>query len=353
MITTADPDFPADRFVARALEGYEALELLDRGRKIADALAENLPPDYAAAVDVLVRSLGPPLERTEGNGMAPFLYLPHTVFVAVHGLADFDASMRAQHAITQRFSCEFSIRTFIAADQERTLDVLDRWTTDESVHVRRLVSEGTRPRLPWAGRLRAFVEDPRPILPLLERLRDDPEEYVRRSVANNLNDISKDHPGLVVETAEVWLAGSVSDDRRRLVRHALRTLAKAGDADALDVLGFPRDTPVSPSQITVAPTEARIGESVLVTVELSNPGATTESVIAELNVVFVKASGGLSPKTFRLGEAEIGPRDVARLAKRVSLKQHTTRTHYPGRHTTEVLVNGSAYEGPSFDLGPA
>ena len=152
MIVAVEPSFPAERFVAEALDGYDPLELMDRGRKTALALAEALPDDYSTAIDILVRSLGPPLEQTEGNGMTPFLYLPHVRFIADFGLANFDASMRAQHAVTQRFSCEFSIRPFLDAEQERTLAVLETWTGDPSVHVRRLVSEGTRPRLPWAAR---------------------------------------------------------------------------------------------------------------------------------------------------------------------------------------------------------
>ena len=350
MIAGVEPSFPAEQFVAESLEEYEELELLDRSRAIAAALARALPRDYPEAADILVRSLGPPLERTDGNGMGPFLYMPHVFYVAEHGLDDFDVSMSTQHALTQRFTCEFSIRPFIAREQERTLAVLQEWTRDESVHVRRLVSEGTRPRLPWAPRLEAIMADPSPILPLLELLKDDPEQYVRRSVANNLNDISKDNPEVVVETATRWLGPDVTDERRRLVRHALRTLSKAGDEAALAALGFRRDTPVRLMRISLDPTEARIGGHVDAEVELGNPGAQTAPTIAELRVWFVKANSEPSPKTFRLGEAEIEPGGSARLRKRVSLKQHTTRTHNPGRHTTEVLLNGAAHQGPAFEL---
>jgi 3-methyladenine DNA glycosylase AlkC len=209
MIVGADPSFPRAAFLRDALAGYEDLELMARGRHIAAALARHLPADYERAVGTLVASLGPALgdPETASAGMAPFLYLPHVVFVAERGLGHFEASMAAQHAITQRFSCELSIRAYIEAEQERTMARLAEWTRDPSVHVRRLVSEGTRPRLPWAPRLRRFMEDPSPVLPLLEALRDDPSGYVRRSVANNLNDIAKDHPQLVVEVAGRWLDG--------------------------------------------------------------------------------------------------------------------------------------------------
>ncbi len=353
MLVAVEPTFPAERFVAESLDGYDELELLDRARAIAGALGNALPADYADAADLLVRSLGPPLERTEGNGMAPFLYMPHVFYVAEHGLADFEVSMAAQHALTQRFTCEFSIRPFIVSEPERTLAVLAAWTRDDSVHVRRLVSEGTRPRLPWAPRLDAFVADPSPILPLLDALKDDPEEYVRRSVANNLNDISKDNPAVAIDTAGRWLDPGAGEDRRRLVRHALRTLSKAGDEAALGVLGFRADSPVVPSQISVDPAAPRIGGQIHVEVELTNPADELEPTIAELRVWFMKSSGDLSPRTFRLGEVDLPGGEAVVLKKRVSLKQHTTRTHYPGTHRIEVMVNGTAHAGPEFELAAA
>jgi hypothetical protein len=197
------------------------------------------------------------------------------------------------------------------------------------------------------------MADPSPILPLLELLKDDPEQYVRRSVANNLNDISKDNPEMVVETAERWLGADVTDERRRLVRHALRTLSKAGDEAALEALGFRRETPVIVKRISVDPAEPRIGGYLDVEVQLANPGADVEPTIAELRVWFVKANGELGPKTFRLGELDVVAAGTTVLRKRVSLKQHTTRTHYPGTHRVEVLVNGTAHDGPMFDVAPS
>ena len=236
-IAKVRPKFASRAFVRDACAGLERLELMDRGRHIMAALARHLPEDPAEAIEVLVASLGPPLPATEGHGMAPFYYLPHVLFVAEHGLPCFDVSMRAQHALTQRFSAEFSIRRFLEHAPERTLAQLQRWAQDPSPHVRRLVSEGTRPRLPWAGRLKAFQRDPAPVLRLLERLKDDPHPYVRRSVANSLNDIGKDHPELLVEVATRWLTGA-SPERRALIRHALRSAVKRGDGAALRALGF-------------------------------------------------------------------------------------------------------------------
>ena len=214
-IARVHPGFASRAFVKQASAGLDELELLDRGKHIAAALADHLPPAYPAAIDVLLRSLGPEHAGDElvGVGMAPFFYLPHTIFVAERGLEHFDVSMQAQYELTKRFSAESSIRPYIARDPERTFAVLRRWARDENAHVRRLVSEGTRLRLPWAARVAWLDENPARVLELLELLKDDPTTMVRRSVANNLNDLGKVHPELLVETCAAWLDGASATRR--------------------------------------------------------------------------------------------------------------------------------------------
>jgi 3-methyladenine DNA glycosylase AlkC len=193
-------------------------------------------------VEILLASLTPPLESTDNNGLAVFFYLPHVCFVAEYGLDPgtgneddtFDVSMRAQYELTRRFSAEFSIRHFLIRHQERTLKKVHEWLTDPCPHVRRLCSEGTRPRLPWAIRIPSFISNPEPVLPILEALKDDQSLYVRRSVANNLGDIAKDHPDLAFGICEHWLIGA-SKERKWLIRHALRHPAKKGNPDALQL----------------------------------------------------------------------------------------------------------------------
>lgn len=236
----ADPDFDAAGFRRTALRGLEPLAILQRGQHLAAALRTHLPARFETAVDILLRSLTPPLTQTADLGLAVFFYLPHVCFVGTYGLDaahndgrdPFEAAMRAQYEITRRFSAEFSIRPFLIRWPERTLARLQEWTTDTDPHVRRLCSEGTRPRLPWAPRIPAFVRDPRPVLPILEALKDDPDLYVRRSVANHLGDIAKDHPTLAFELCRSWVNGA-SAERRWLIRHAVRHPAKKGVKAAL------------------------------------------------------------------------------------------------------------------------
>jgi 3-methyladenine DNA glycosylase AlkC len=349
MIKEVDSRFDEDAFLTDALVGYRELELTLRARQIAEALGRHLPQDYERAVETLIASLGPKLQAAELTGMDVFIYLPHVFFVAKFGVDHFEASMRAQYELTQRFTAEYSIRVFLERYPQRALARLREWAGDSNVHVRRLVSEGTRPRLPWAPRLRAFQDDPQPVLELLELLKDDPELYVRRSVANNLNDIGKDNPTALIETCRHWLRGA-TPERSWLIRHALRSAVKRGEPAALEILGFVPATGVQVRDIHIAPAVASIGESVAFTVELANEGSTAQQLLVDLRVYFIKANGRPSPKVFVLKELEIGRGGSARLTKTISLAQHTTRTHYPGQHRVEVVVNGRTSGVGVFDV---
>ncbi|MDO9319807.1 MAG: DNA alkylation repair protein [Gammaproteobacteria bacterium] len=236
------PQFDEALFRRVALEGLEPIGILERGQQLARALRQCLPDKYETAIEILLASLTPPLVKTDDLGLAVFFYLPHVCFVAEYGLDPrgngghdpFEISMLAQYELTKRFSAEFSIRPFLIQQQERTLSRLLEWTSDPDPHVRRLCSEGARPRLPWAMRIPAFIVNPDPVLPILESLRNDQWLYVRRSVANHLGDIAKDHPGVVLATCERWLA-EASTEMKWLIRHALRYPAKKGDAAALQL----------------------------------------------------------------------------------------------------------------------
>jgi len=349
MIFQVFPAFEQDAFVKDALDGYEALDLMPRGWKIARTLRGYLPVSYPDAVEILIASLGPKLEKTENLGMAPFLYLPHVCFVAEYGLDHFEVSMRAQYELTQRFSSEFSIRPFLERHTEATLARLKDWARDPSPHVRRLISEGTRPRLPWAPRLREFQKDPRPVLALLELLKDDPELYVRRSVANNLNDIGKDHPELLVETARRWIKNA-TEERRWLVNHALRSAVKRAESGALEVIGFGEAAKVSVGNVRITPQSPMIGGSVEIALEVTNTNPHRQRVLVDFRIHFMKANGKTSPKVFKLRTIDLAPRETVQMGKSVSLAEMTTRKHYAGTHKVDVVLNGLTKPLGTFDL---
>lgn len=353
------PGFDRAAFLADIAPGYEALALMQRGRRIAQAMHRHLPPVYPEAVDILVASMGPAMGLdaagepvASGSGHSAFMYLPHSMFIAAHGLAHFEASMRAQHALTQRFTAEFSIRPFLERHTQATLSQLLAWTNDPNAHVRRLASEGSRPRLPWAPRLRQFMQDPQPLLPLLERLKDDPSSYVRRSVANHLNDIGKDHPDTLTRIARQWLVDA-PEPRQRLVRHALRFAVKRGDADALAALGIGHAVALDVQQVAITPAQPQIGATVNIAFDLHNPKPDTQQVLADLRVHYVKAGGNTSAKAFKLKTLALPAGATQRLSKRLSLAQMTTRVHHPGAHRVELMLNGQAHALGKFELRAA
>ncbi len=350
MIRQVYPDFAEQDFLAHALDGYEALELLPRGHRIAVSLREFLPSDYEQAVDIMLASLGPRPSRKDGDGgIGPFIYLPHTHFVASYGLNDFETSMRAQYKLTQVFTCEFSIRPFLEQHPAATLTRLHDWTQDSNEHVRRLVSEGTRPRLPWASHLREFQRDPTPVLELLERLKDDPSLYVRRSVANNLNDIGKDHPAVLVKTARRWMRDA-DEQRQWLIRHALRSAVKRSDPQALAILGYGQVAQISITNIRITPALATEGDKVRVVVDLHNPTGVSQDVLADLCVHYVKANGSTAAKVFKIKTLSLTAGATETVGKTLSLAPMTTRRHYPGEHRLELLLNGSAHHLGHFTL---
>lgn len=215
----------------------KSLTFSQRSNLIRDTLWEYLPKEYPRALEIILKALPPELPNCEVTGFEGFIIMPQNDFVAKYGLDHYDLSMQALYQITKLFTAEGAIRPFIQNYPERTLAILLVWAEDENCHVRRLVSEGTRPRLPWTMQLKQFIEDPRPVLGLLEKLKTDPELMVRRSVANNLNDIAKDHPDLVVETLRRW-SKTKDEGTQWLIRHAARTLVKQGNKDVLSILGY-------------------------------------------------------------------------------------------------------------------
>lgn len=349
-VAAAHPPFDGPAFEARLARELPPLELKGRMAAVAAALRDALPADYPAALAILVAALGP--ATAEGPGMLDGTWYawPIATFVERFGLAHPAESLAAMPAITQRGSCEFAVRPYIEAHYEQTMAALRRWTRHESFHVRRLASEGSRPRLPWGPRLRRFVADPAPVLELLEPLRADPSEYVRRSVANSLNDIAKDHPELVLDTLERWLA-EPAPTTERLARHAARSLVKAGHPRALALLGASGAALVELEALRITPAAPRIGEAAALVAALRSAGAAPQRLVVDYVVHFAGARGqGARRKVFKLRVLELGPGERAELRWTHRFQQLTTRRHYPGAHRVELQVNGAAAGALDFEL---
>lgn len=343
-IRASYPAFDADTFVARIHDdGWDALELKQRMRRTTVTLRAFLPGEYRAALATLLRVA--PLLDTYG-----FEKIVFSDFVEQYGLDDWEASLPALESFTQVMSAEFAVRPFIIRDQARMMAQMEQWAQHESPHVRRLASEGCRPRLPWAMALPALKKDPTPILPILEHLKHDSSEDVRRSVANNLNDIAKDNPQAVIDTLRRWQAESDSPEMQALVRHALRTLIKAGSPDALALLGYGAGAAVIVRNLTVAPDVIGMHGSVTFSFEVESTGSAPQGLMIDYILHLAGANGKTRAKVFKLAKVTLAPGEVIRQTKTHSFKPITTRRYYPGAHAIEIQINGAACGRVQFEV---
>lgn len=337
----AHSKFDKNNFAKDCLNGLDGLELIARGWQIAEAMRRHLPKHFPDAATILTRSLPPAGTPRSDDKMDTFRYLPHTQFVSKYGLDHFEESMHAQYELTQRFTAEFSVRPFFEKYPRETHARFVRWAKDPNLHVRRLVSEGSRPRLPWGTRLRAFQKDPSPVLELLELLKDDPELYVRRSVANNLNDIAKDHPDIAIATCRRWANGEAN--RMWIINHALRSLIKKGNPGALGVVGFAAAPKVQIENVSLSPSKLRIGETLRLSLNVKSLSSRKQDLLIDYAVHYVKANGTAAPKVFKLSSITLPALGTASLQSSLSFRQMSTRKHYPGSHAIELLINGVPY----------
>lgn len=340
------PIFPVSEFGALVFDtSWEERELKARMRHITLCLSKALPQNYQEALAIL-------REVAESDRLKPFNFqlMIFPDFVEVHGLGAWDDSIAALEQFTQQSSAEFAVRPFIIADQDRMMAQMLAWAGHMNEHVRRLASEGCRPRLPWAMALPALKKDPTPILPVLERLKLDPSEFVRRSVANNLNDISKDNAQVVRAVLAEWLKRDTVD-MQRLASHALRTLIKAGDPGALSLLGYGA-ADVSVENFQISPAQVEMGEVMAFRFDIVSRSNSDQQLIVDFILYFVRSNGTHSAKVFKLAKKGLPAGERISINKRYSFAPISTRRYYPGEHRIEIQINGEVFTQGSFELVP-
>jgi 3-methyladenine DNA glycosylase AlkC len=351
------PAFDREGFERQALHGLEPLALKARAFHLADALQTHLGADFRTAAARVEAALAPPRPAAEGfaglassaQGLAGWVVWPLGEWVVRQGMDDPQRALACLHALTQRFSAEFAIRAFIARHPAQCLEAFQRWTVDPSEHVRRLVSEGSRPRLPWGAQLRELVRDPSPNLPLLAALQDDPSPYVRRSVANHLNDIAKDHPERIAQWLQTHLP-ACPPERRALLRHASRTLIKQGHPPTLAAWGLGQAFR-GELRFAVTPDRLVTGEHIGLTVSLTAmPGAPAQTLEVDYAIHHVKANGGTQAKVFKGWRLQLAPGESRELRKRHPMRSVTVRTLYPGQHGVDLRLNGEVVAQAGFEL---
>lgn len=334
------PAFDSDKFLALGTSGLDDLGIMQRMRQTAVSLRATLPRDYPAALEVLF-ALAPRINHG-------FASITLSEFVALYGLDDFERSMAALHTFTRYGSAEFAIRHFLTRDLIGTLAVMRGWAEDDNEHVRRLASEGSRPRLPWSFQLRPIVADPSLTMPILEALKADPSLYVRKSVANHLNDFSKDHPSWLLDRLQDWPTTVQPTDW--IVRHALRTLIKKGEPRALALIGATGKAEVRIDAFTVSPAKIRLGDRITLTVRLASTADRQQRLVVDYAVHYVKKGEKPSRKVFKLKELDLPGRERVDLAIGQVVRDFTTRKHYAGFHRVELMVNGGVLAESGFAL---
>jgi 3-methyladenine DNA glycosylase AlkC len=341
-VASVRPDAVADAIVARVFDAeWPERELKQRIRHIAAVLRQYLPPDFPVALAVLRRA-------ATGADELGFTAMAFNDFVEAFGVEYPGASLAALEQFTTLVSAEFAVRPFIERYPDLLFAQLLTWTRHEDWRVRRLASEGSRPRLPWGIGLRSLQHDPSPILPVLSALRSDPSEDVRRSVANSLNDISKDHPDVVVEVLRSWQDGS--SETNTLTKHALRTLLKKGHPGALGLLGFSAEPDAAIREAKVEPPSTPIGGSVQLSFEVVATGQASQLLMIDYAVEFQNVSGTGSRKVFKGKVVELAGGDHVAMRRKISLRPMSTRAILPGPHFVEIQVNGSVFERLGFEV---
>ncbi|WP_057830311.1 DNA alkylation repair protein [Colwellia sp. TT2012] len=333
------PEFNVEQFIAQIDSGLAALELKQRVNHFIAVLAKHLPQDFIACHKILTQ-LKPHWDHGDpDDALRSFAAWPVTDFVAKYGLDFPELAFDCLHYLTSLFSAEFAIRPLIEKYPDLSAKYLRQWVTDDDYHVRRLTSEGTRPRLPWGIRLQRFCQDPSPNLWLLEQLKDDDSEYVRRSVANHLNDIAKDNPDIVIDMCKRWQQDA-STKTQWVIKHACRSLIKSGNPEVFPLLGFTEFPNVILEKFSLINTELTLGDVLSFSVQLTSSSNSTQKLAIDFVIYHMKANGKLSAKVFKLKEVTLNSKESISLTKQHTIKAITTRKYYSGAHKIAIQVNG-------------
>lgn len=332
-ITLNYNDFKTDEFCNIIIPNLEPLGLFERLNLVTESLKTYIPESFEFVVDIFIKIAEPQMG---------FMVIALSNYVADYGMEDFDISMNALKELTKSCSSEFGIRHFIIKDQERCLEYFREWAIDENVDVRRLVSEGLRPRLPWGIRLQSFIKNPEPIWEFLELLKNDKELYVRKSVANNVNDIAKNYPDMVVDKLRTW-------DNKWVVKHSLRTLIKQGHPGALELLGFSSEPEIRVDNIFFDK-EVEIGGPFNFSFDITSTSGLEQMLVVDFVIYHQKANGSKTPKVFKLKNIELQSSKSITIKKKHSFKIISTRKYHPGEHSLGIKINGKEFPCGEFNL---
>lgn len=339
--------FDKNNFMSKVkTTAWEDYELKQRMAHLAQATDSILPADFEQKTEVIFKLIQSLRQLNIRDQNLEYIFLAD--IITLSGLNDFDTSIKAMQYVTQFTSFEFAGRPFFIKYPEQMYDQMLNWTSHENHTVRRFASEGCRPRLPWGMQLKSLVNDPKPIIPILEKLKNDDSEYVRKSVANNLNDISKDHPLLVITLIKDWKGQSKNTDW--ILKHGARTLLKQGHPEVLKLFGTPQDVICTIQSFKLNKINIVLGEQIEFQFLLKNNASEASFFRIEYVIYFVKSNGSLAKKIFKITEKMLAPNEEILFRKSHKFIDLTTRKHYSGKHKITIVVNGLERVGQDFFL---
>ncbi len=348
-LLAAGAEFSAERFHHDAMDGLGSLALKERVHHLVDVMARYLPSDFEETAKILSHIRDHWDEGDADDSLRGFAAWPVIDYVAKYGIDAPATALPLLRYLTPMFSAEFAVRPFLETHPESTYNEMMMWCLDPDAHVRRLASEGIRPRLPWGSQLKQYIDNPIPVITLLDALVDDPSDYVRRSVGNNLNDISKDHPDLVIKTCNRWLSDKIAA-RQWIVKRATRSLVKSGHPKVFPLLGYTKKPKVTLTPLTLSRTDIQLGENLEILTEITSSTDTTQQMVIDYAIHFMKANGKTKAKVFKWKNLQLKPGQTVLLEKKHPIKTITTRSYYPGIHQIELLINGKSKDRVTFDL---
>ena len=343
------PEFQYQLFLRVALEEIEISTYSERKTRIIDAFSATLPTHFPDALKILLKVLPEPYESLLPAKMERFMVAPMAEYVSIYGLSYPNESLNGLYYMTKSFTSEWGIRPFLQQHKTLAFEFLHKWVEDSDPHVRRLVSEGTRPYLPWGKKLVFVEKDPETTLPLLRKLKDDESEYVRRSVANHLNDFTKKHPEKIIKELAIWTERSQNKNTEKLIRHALRTSVKNGHSAALSLLGYAPDIKVDIQNLSFTRSVPFSGKFEFEFNMISEETGPVK-VMLDFIIHYRKANGSTQPKVFKLRDFSLTPGTFIQIKKMINFKPITTRKYYAGRHYLQLLVNGNPGKKYEFQL---
>ncbi len=340
------PSFNKKRFISQIFtDTFNDKELKARMRHTSEVLHNFMPADFAGAAKVIEKLIVALKKSGRGEGELAFMFIPD--YIERYGLDDFEPAADALESVTQFVSCEFAVRPFILKYGSKMIGRMKKWSTHENPKVRRLASEGSRPRLPWAMAIPDLKKDPSPILAILENLNNDPSESVRRSVANSLNDIAKDHPDLVISLARKWKG--ISKETDAIIKHGSRTLLKTGHAEILSHFGL-KAGQVFVTGLKILTPKVNMGKELVFSFQVTNGSKQKQTIRLEYGLYYVKANGLWAKKVFKISEKSVGPGTKLTVERKQSFRKITTRVFYPGKHKLSIIVNGEEKGAKMFEL---